>query len=253
MIDFAKHAKRAKDKRMSIDFLNSICGNVKASEAPDFKPHPLGEFHGTVLSVESKVIKQANNSVIELKIATTDGAGAKVGVANYNEWMFTTEDITQAQTSQEGRDRLNARIGRIKRLFVDLGVYDHQKVDTMVWSSQGNMNDPGILESFDFLKGKTCSVTVKANTKPNKPAMIFVNAPLETVVGVTGAAPEVRKQQAPMGMQPPMGQPPMGQPQQQYNAPVGQPPMGQPQGAPPMHPQQQFGAPPTQNLNGIPF
>ncbi len=247
---------------MSIDFLNSVCSGVKASEAPDFKPHPLGEFHGTVLSVESKVIKQANNSVIELKIATTDGAGAKVGVANYNEWMFTTEDITQAQTSQEGRDRLNGRIGRIKRLFVDLGVYTHEKVDSMGWSSQGNMNDPGILESFEFLKGKTCSVTVKANTKPNKPAMIFVNAPQETVVGVTGAAPEVRKQ-APQGMQPPgfgqppmgqpMGAPPMGHPQAGYQQPM-QPQAAAPMGAPPMHPQaQQFGAPPTQGLDGIPF
>lgn len=223
----------------SLDFLNSITTGVKAAEAPDFKPHPLGEFHGVVLSVEQKYIKQASNSVVELKIATTDQSGAKVGVANYNEWMFTDADQIAAQTNQDDREKLLNRISRMKRLFVDLEALPHDIVDAMPWSSGGNMHDPGVLEAFDLLKGKKCSVTVKANTKPNKPAMIFVNAPVATVTGVTGAAPQVQRQQAPqapMG-QPPMGQPPMGHPQHpQYNAPG---------------PQIPFGAPPTQNLNNV--
>jgi hypothetical protein len=222
---------------MTIDFLNSVSSNVKAAEAPDYKPHPLGEFHGIVQSVESKYVRQMSNSVIELKIATTDQSGARVGVANYNEWMFTDEDIARAQRSQEDLDKLKARIGRMKRLFVDLNVFEHDFVDAMPWSNT-NPNEPGILESFDKLMGARCSVTVKANTKPNKPAMVFVNAPLETVVGVTGAAPEIQKKSAT-----PMGQTPMGgyappHPQQPYNsAPIGG-------GLPQM---------PQQNLNGIPF
>jgi len=179
----------------SIDFLNSICSGVKAAEAPDYKPHPLGEFHGKVMSVENKYIRQAGtsgNSVIELKIHTKDQSGTKIGVANHNEWLFSNEDLVKAQSSQEEQDKLKNRISRIKRLFVDLGVYSQEVIDSMVWSNP-NPSEPGVLESFDLLNGKLCSITVKANTKPNKPAMIFVNAPVESVIGVTGAPPQVQK------------------------------------------------------------
>ena len=223
---------------MSIDFLNSIAQQSKAAESPDYKPHPLGEFHGVVQKVENKYVKQMNNSVMELKIATTDQNGNRVGVANYNEWMFNSEDIQNAQSSEEGREKLKSRIARMKRLFVDLDVYTPDYVDTMPWSNPHDPNNPGMLESFDKLMDARCSVTVKANTRPNKPAMVFVNAPLDIVTGVSGPAPEIAKKSAPMGMGTPPSYP---MAQQGYG--------GQPMGM--GHPQPM--SPPASNLNNIPF
>lgn len=222
---------------MDLDFLNRLSMQTKPAEAPDYKPHPLGEFHGTVLSSEVKYVKQMNNSVVELKIETFENGGVKVGVATYNEWLFTPEDIEKAQRHKEDLDKLKARISRMKRLFVDLEVLSHEVVDAMPWSNPYQADAPGILESFNMLVGRKCSLTVKANIRPGKPSMIYVNAAQDTVWGISAPAPQVSKKapSAPMGTPSPMAPPVYGGPQSMSSGNA------------------QRNAPPSGNLNGIPF
>lgn len=227
---------------MSMDFLNQLASQAKPSAAPEYRPHPLGEFHGVVISVENKYVSQMSNSVIEIKAQTTDQSGQHVGTASVNHWMFSNEEQQRAQQYKEDADKLIARINKMKRMFVDLQVVSQQEAEAMNWTE--------MLESFEKLKGQKCSVTVKANIKPGKPAMVYFNAPVETVTGVTGPAPDTRKPSpSPITGMPQMPQ--MGHPGMNHN-PMSPPVYGQPsqQGAYGMHPNM---AAPKMGPDGIPF
>lgn len=206
----------------SNDFLNQVAGDLEAAEqVSDYRPHPTGEFHGEITSVESKYVAKAQNSVFEFQVKTSDDQGP-VGKTTKNEWAFTDQEIMRAQSHQDDRDKLLDKIKRLKRLFVDCGVYTADQARQLVWADpQGNK--PSIVQSFDKLVGQKCSVSVKPNNRDaSKGNVVFLNAPLETVVGAD-------REQAPTQRQAPQQhnafQPPQyGAPASQYGAPAGYPP-----------------------------
>ncbi len=166
----------------TLDFLNDIAGGTDAADAPEYKKHPIGEFHGVVDNVGQKAMPQQQNVIFEFSVKTYDNDHNPVGTAEYSEWGFSDEQIEEAKTTQEGRDKAVDKVRRIKRLFTDMKVFTPAEAKALVWSSK-DASKPSVLNSFRLLVGKRCSVSVKQSFKDPSKTKIFLNGPSDTVTG----------------------------------------------------------------------
>jgi hypothetical protein len=148
----------------SLDFLDSLSAGQDADESPSgFVQHPCGSFNGTIEKVTQKTVN--DRPVWEIFVRTQHG------LANHNRWGFSPQDMSNAKTRQDDRERMIGTIKRHKRLFVDCKVWNVGDAKSMKW------ND--ILGAWVQLQGKACEVVVKPNHKKPGTTITFVNAPRE--------------------------------------------------------------------------
>ena len=170
---------------MNLDFLNQVSSTTEAAEASGYRPHPLGDYHGVIETIEQKTVR--DRQVWELIIATHDDNNTPIGRTNYNIWGFSEADIMNAQRSQEERNKMVDAIARIKRLFTDLGIYTPEEAKRLPWASP-NPQENDILKSLVKLRGRRCAVSVKTNMKDPSKTITFVNAPIDSLLGTQNGA-----------------------------------------------------------------
>lgn len=144
-----------------LDFLNQMASTAEVAEGGQFIKHPCGTFAGVIEKVDQKNVEQ--RPVWELFIKTAYGS------ASHSRWGFSPNDMAEGRRSQEARDRMVGNISRIKRLFVDCGVWDSEQAKAMTWNE--------ILGAWQHLLGKKCQLVVKPNQKKQGYTVTFINSP----------------------------------------------------------------------------
>lgn len=168
-----------------------------------FQRHPVGDYNGQVENIKQREVK--GTPVWDINITT------EAGIARHQIWGFSQADLQEAGRSQDAQDKAIRKIGYIKKLYVDLGVWpnDEAVVKAKSWSD--------IMQDMQFLIGKLCHVRVEASRKKEGEVVVWVNPPAE------GAVQPVQ-QQAAVGNGQPVQQ------QQQHAAVPGVQQQGSPAG-----------------------
>lgn len=112
-------------------------------------------------------------SLTELKIKTDAGTGY------HGIWGFSSLDFSEAVKDNEKRLRMSYNMGRIKRLFVDLGVCTESESQNLPWSSREH-DKKYVLGLFADLQGKACEfVNTESKQDPSK-TKTYINRPRDT-------------------------------------------------------------------------
>lgn len=206
-----------------------------ADPAGTFTPHPLGGFNGVIESIVKKKVK-LDNRPDECPIYEVVAKTA-YGTAQYTIWGYTQHDVSQIMQGGQARELFDKTMGRLKRLFVDLGVWTEDLINQspVLWHGD---RSPAVLNDMHQLQGKRCWVAVLDSlTHPGDPKKrtVFLNAPRDNM-------PDQPQQAAQGGLQ--------GPPTAHDAPPLGMPPNGAAQ-----PPGPQFQQPPagSANLDDIPF
>lgn len=132
-----------------------------------FKQHPCGEFNAIVKSITQKMV--VDRRVWELELETS------AGTCSYTIWDFNQSDIQRLYSDPSFKDKVINAIGRVKRLFVDLGCASVDDVTKIPWDT-GHINCVAMLPT---LKGKRCTAVVMESSRKAGQRVVFINAPVE--------------------------------------------------------------------------
>jgi hypothetical protein len=154
--------------------LNNLVAGAPVAEPGTFTPHPLGEFPGKVVNVSGRKVKTHDRGevpVYEIEAQTSHG------MARYSIWGYVQADVAEIMQGGKAREQFNKTIGRVKRLYVDLGVWSgDDALGTVLWAGEGR----SILGDMSRLVGKDCWVVCRPSQKdPNDAGkrVVFLNAP----------------------------------------------------------------------------
>jgi len=185
-----------------VDGINQLARDTAPAEAPQFTPHPNGEYNGMITGIIKKnPDENVNKTRWEFAVKTASGT------ARYTLWSFTEQEYYEAQSDAQKRDMMVNSIARTKRMFVDLGLNQPAS-----WSQGAD----SILGMMGQLIGKRCWVVCRSNPRRPEYQQVFLNAPRDNVPDQP--APTI---ETPPAASPPAAQPPT--PGQQPPAQAGQP------------------------------
>lgn len=95
------------------------------------------------------------------------------GKTSISIWDFDQSDIEQAGTDLEFREKVQAKIARAKRLYVDVGVWSRDLAKSASWSG----DDHSIVGCLSELAGRKCTVVVQRRANDPGKTNVFINAP----------------------------------------------------------------------------
>lgn len=142
--------------------INQLATGTGASSGGGLPP---GEYPGIL---ETPIQKTWDGKTFwEIPINTTRGK------TNVTIWDFDGSDVQRAETDPGFREKVQNKIARTKRIFVDVGVWSRDEAKSASWSA----GDHSVVGALGKLTGRPCLVVVQKRTDDPGKTNVFINAP----------------------------------------------------------------------------
>lgn len=140
------------------DVLNQWAKQTAAGEGGGYQPHPNGEFPAQIVDIKQKTVDY--RPVWDIRIKSHHG------FATTSIWSFTDQDLQDQQKCLK-------TLSRLKRMYVDLGVWNKQTADAAGWDD----GPTSIIGALGTLVGRPCWLVVQPHqTRPDR-QIVYINAP----------------------------------------------------------------------------